>query len=51
MYERMMEHIDKNSFEVCGDAYEEYPLNEVCIIDNDSYLMRVMIAVREKGLR
>jgi DNA-binding transcriptional MerR regulator/effector-binding domain-containing protein len=48
LYKRMVEYIDKNGFEICGDAYEEYPLNEVSISDDTNYLMRVMIAVREK---
>jgi DNA-binding transcriptional MerR regulator len=48
LYRRLIEYIDKNNFEICGDAYEEYPLNEVCIAEPDNYLMRVMITVREK---
>ncbi len=48
LYQRMIEYIDQNGFEICGDAYEEYPLNEVCITDDKNYLMRVMITVREK---
>ena len=49
LYKRVIEHIDKNGFEICGNAYEEYPLNETCITDNDNYLIKVMITVREKG--
>ena len=48
LYERMIGYIDKNGFEICGDIYEEYPLNEVCVIDDTNYLIRVMITVREK---
>jgi len=48
LYRRLVEYIDRNGFEICGDAYEEYPLNEVCIVDSSNYLMRVMITVREK---
>lgn len=48
LYSRMIDYIDNNNFEICGDAYEEYPLNEVCILDDSNYLMRVMIAVRER---
>jgi DNA-binding transcriptional MerR regulator len=51
LYKRMLDFIDKNGFEICGNAYEEYPLNEVCVADDTNYLMRVMIAVREKGQR
>jgi len=48
LYRRLVEYIDRNGFEICGDAYEEYPLNEVCITENNKYLMRVMITVRER---
>lgn len=48
LYNRITNYIDKNGFEICGDAFEEYPLNELCIFDDTNYLMRVMIAVREK---
>ena len=48
LYKRMTEYIDKNGFEICGDAYEEYPLNEVCIAEDKDYLMRIMITVRKK---
>ena len=47
LYERLIEFIGSNGFEICGDAYEEYPLNEVCITDSGNYLIRVMITVRE----
>ena len=49
LFEKMMGYIDRNGFEVCGNAYEEYPLNEVCIVDEEEYLIKVMITVREKG--
>jgi len=48
MYKRMIAYIDNNGFEICGDAYEEYPLNEICIADDSSYLIRVMITVQER---
>lgn len=51
LYNKMLDYIDKNGFEICGDAYEEYPLNEVCITDSDQYLMRVLITVKEKGAK
>ena len=49
LYERLLGYISENNFEVCGPAYEEYPLNEVCIVDEKNYLMRIMITVREIG--
>jgi len=51
LYSKMIDYIDANGFEICGDAYEEYPLNELCVQDNNHYLMRVMITVREKTSR
>lgn len=51
LYKRLMAFIDENGFEVCGPAYEEYPINEICLTDNDDYLIRVMITVRQKGKR
>ena len=48
LFRRMVGYIDKNGFEICGNAYEEYPLNEVCSINPENYLMRVLITVREK---
>jgi len=47
-YERLLDYIDANGFEICGPAYEEYPLDEICVSDENNYLMRVMITVREK---
>ena len=49
LYERMTRYIDEHGFEICGDAYEEYPLNEVCISEETNYLIRTMITVREKS--
>ena len=48
LYKRMIDFINKNGFEICGDAYEEYPLNEICVSDGTNYLIRVMLTVREK---
>ena len=48
LYRRIIDYIDKNGFEICGDAYEEYPLNEVCLTEENNYLIRLMITVREK---
>jgi DNA-binding transcriptional MerR regulator len=50
LYRRIIDYIDNNGFEICGDAYEEYPLNEVCTTESKNYLMQVMITVREKNI-
>jgi len=48
LYRRLIDYIDNNNLEICGNAYEEYPLNEVSTIKAENYLMRVLITVREK---
>jgi len=50
LYKRLLEYIENNGFEICGDTYEEYPLNEVCISDDNNYLIKIMITVRKKDL-
>ena len=46
LFERLLDYIEANGFEICGPAYEEYPLNEICVLDDKDYLVRVMITVR-----
>lgn len=48
LYARMLDYIEANGYEICGPAYEEYPLDEICVKDESDYLIRVMITVREK---
>jgi len=48
LYERLCDYIDANGYEICGDAFEEYPLNELCATNDNDYLIRVMITVKEK---
>ena len=48
LFERLIEYIDANGLEVCGPAYEEYPLNEISICERNNYLIRIMITVREE---
>lgn len=48
LYERMLKFIAESGHEICGDTYEEYPINEVAVADDTDYLMRVMIPVRKK---
>jgi hypothetical protein len=48
LFKRLMEYIRVNGYEVCGPAYAEYPLNELCVSDPSNYLIRVMITVRER---
>ena len=48
LYTRMIEYINKNGYEICGDAFEECPLNEVFVTEPDNYLKRIMITIRKK---
>ena len=48
LYKRLIDFIYSNGYEICGDAYEEYPLNAVCITDDTNHLTRVMITVCKK---
>ncbi len=48
VFTRLIDYIEQNGFEICGDTYEEYPLNELCITDTSNYLIRVMITVCKK---
>ncbi|MCL2071386.1 MAG: MerR family transcriptional regulator [Oscillospiraceae bacterium] len=49
IYKRLIDYIERNDLEICGNAYEEYPLNEVCVADDTNYLMKVMITVQKKN--
>ena len=48
LYPRILRWIRENGLEICGPAYEEYPLNELCYLDDMNYLIRLMITVRKK---
>jgi effector-binding domain-containing protein len=48
LYKRLLAYIQQNGLEICGNVYEEYPLNEVCVSDDTNYLIRVLIPVRTK---
>jgi len=48
VYEKLIDYIDTNGYEICGYIYEEYPLNETCVADFDNYVLRIMVTIREK---
>jgi hypothetical protein len=45
LYNRLLSHIEENDLEICGPAYETYPLNEISISDSDNYLIKVSISI------
>jgi DNA-binding transcriptional MerR regulator len=48
LYDRLLRYIEENGYEMCGNTYEEYPLNEACIAEQDNYFIRVLITVCKK---
>jgi DNA-binding transcriptional MerR regulator len=46
LYDRLLKYIDENGYEIYGNIYEEYPLNDACIADQTNYLIRISISVR-----
>jgi len=44
----MMTYIKENSLEICGPAYETYPLNEISIDNPENYLIRISITAKKK---
>jgi len=51
LYNRLFDYIEQNGYEISGDVYEEYPLNELCVNDDNNYLIRVMVTVSKKASR
>ncbi|MDR0196609.1 MAG: MerR family transcriptional regulator [Oscillospiraceae bacterium] len=45
LFKRLLNYIRINNLVIYGDSYKEYPLNEVCVPNEDDYLIRVMIPV------
>ena len=48
LYERLIAYINENGYEICGPAFEEYPLAELCYVNDSDHLIRLMITVRKK---
>ena len=46
LYHRLLAFIQEKGLAVCGDAYEEYLLNEISIREPEDYLFRVEIPVK-----
>lgn len=45
LYERMFTYIHDHHLQICGDAYEEYPLYEITTKDSNQYLIRIEIMI------
>ncbi|MDR1378426.1 MAG: MerR family transcriptional regulator [Synergistaceae bacterium] len=48
LYKRLLAYIDQHHLEICGPAYETYPLNEISIPDPNQYLMRISITIKQR---
>jgi DNA-binding transcriptional MerR regulator len=49
LYRRLTAYIEEHDLEICGPAYETYPLNEISIVNSRNYLMRISITVKQTG--
>lgn len=47
LYERLLDYIKKTGLKICGDAYEEYLLDEISTIDPTQYLLQIAIQVQK----
>lgn len=45
LYKRLLHYIDEHDLKICGDAYEEYPLNEMSTINPEEYLIKLEIRI------
>lgn len=50
LYEKLLSFIKENNLTICGDAYEEYPLNELSILDENQYCVRIEILISRPSL-
>lgn len=48
LYKRLVAYAAEHNLVICGDAYEEYPLNEMTSENDNEYLIRVMIPIQLK---
>ncbi|MGL4106881.1 MerR family transcriptional regulator [Clostridium sp. LP20] len=47
LYKKLITFIEENKLRLCGDAYEEYPLNELSTIDDKQYCVKIEILVED----
>jgi len=47
LYARLFSYIEKTGLEICGNAYEEYLLDEISTTDPTQYLLQIAIQVRK----
>lgn len=47
LYEKLLNYIKENNLEICGNTYEEYPLDEISINNPNDYLIKIFTKVRQ----
>ncbi len=50
LYSRLFTYLKETGLEVCGDAYEEYLLDEISTTDPTQYLLQIAIHVRKNPI-
>jgi DNA-binding transcriptional MerR regulator len=48
LYERVLDFIEEMGYEIHGNCYEEYILNEICISNESGYLIRLVVGVKKR---
>ncbi|MDR1731037.1 MAG: MerR family transcriptional regulator [Synergistaceae bacterium] len=46
LYRKLLDYAKAHDIEICGPAWEMYPLNEISIASPDDYLMRISMTVK-----
>lgn len=46
LYEKLLKYIQEHHLIICGNAYEEYPFNEMTHEEEGEYLIRVMVQIK-----
>lgn len=49
IYKRLFSYVEEHSIKICGNAYEEYLLDEIAREDAKHYLLRISIQVESRG--
>lgn len=47
LYETMLSYIENHGLEICGNAYEEYLIDEIAEENPDRYLLQILIQIKQ----
>lgn len=48
IYERIYKYLLEHNLEICGNTYEEYPLNEIAVNNSEEYLIKISVRVKKR---